>query len=165
MDSFRESGIARPILKDSNRGFNSWPELPKIRPVLTNPTNPDKSLVHRRTMNRTNLYQSLGFGFANLYGVQKIHFVDSFCLWCSKIRFLDLFCLWCSKDSFRGFVSSIVFKRFISWIHFARKKVKNVCFVSIRKDSCTNPTSLLLGYVPEGAPRSVMGWKKGPRGG
>ncbi len=41
----RKSGFASPILKDSNCGFVSWPELPKIQPVFTNPTNPDESLV------------------------------------------------------------------------------------------------------------------------
>ncbi len=32
-----ESRFASPILKDSNRGLVSWPELPKIWPVFTNP--------------------------------------------------------------------------------------------------------------------------------
>ncbi len=43
---------------------------------------------------RTNPYESLGFGFANLYGVQKIRFVDSF--------------------------RTTVFKRFVLWICFVK---------------------------------------------
>jgi hypothetical protein len=44
----------------------------------------------------------------------------------------------CFVDSFRD----TIFKRFVLWIRFVRKKVKKVRFVSIRKDSCTNPASL-----------------------
>jgi hypothetical protein len=68
---------------------------------------------------------------------QKVRFVDSFCS--TVFKGIDLFFriqqilpkwnksllhkgtlkdLWCSKDSFLGFVSSTVFKRFVSWIHF-----------------------------------------------
>ncbi len=39
----RESGFTSPILKNLNRGFVLGPELPKIWPVFTNPTNPHKS--------------------------------------------------------------------------------------------------------------------------
>ncbi len=74
-----------------------------------------------------------------------------FVLW---IRFVPQ----CSKDSFCGFVSwrnfqkirfvdsfrDAIFKRFVSWMRFVRKKVKKVCFVSIRNDLYTNPASLLF---------------------
>ncbi len=64
-------------------------------------TNPDKSLVHRRTFNKPKSIQILGFGFANLYCFQKICFVDLFHptvfkRFVSWIPFVDLF----SKDSF-----------------------------------------------------------------
>jgi hypothetical protein len=54
--------------------------------------NPNESLVHRRTLNKPESIPILGFGSVNPYGVQKICFVDSFCL--------------------------TVFKRFVSWIRF-----------------------------------------------
>ncbi len=59
-------------------------------------TNPDESLVHRRTSNKPKSIQIQGFGFANLYWFQKIHFADLFC----RSFLKDLFC------------------RFVSWIRF-----------------------------------------------
>ena len=119
-------------------------------------TNPDLSLVHRRTLNKHKSLWILGFGFSNPYWFQKIRFVDSFCRpfvkdsffgfvsWiCFVELFLkDLFCgfvLWICfwkirfvdlflKDSFRGFI----FERFVSWIRFVKAKIPNysIRFVS-----------------------------------
>ncbi len=65
--------------------------------------NPDESIVHRLTMNKSESIHILSYVFANPYLVQKICFVDSFrptvflrlVLW---IQFVDLF----SKDLYRG---------------------------------------------------------------
>ncbi len=77
-------------------------------------TNPDKSLVHRRTLNKPKSSQILGFGFANPYWFQKICFVNWF-----RRPFL--------KDLFRGLVS---------WICFWK-----ICFVD---SFCENKNSKLL---------------------
>jgi hypothetical protein len=45
-------------------------------------------------------------------------------------------------DSFRGFV----FERFVSWIVLCKQKSQITQFVSIRKDSYTNPASLPKGF-------------------
>jgi hypothetical protein len=127
----RDSGFANPILKDSNRGFVSWPELPKIRPVLTNPHESWRILS---TIVRNESLRIPAGGFANpdsRIRTLKIRFVDSFRRhvferFVSWIRFVGLF----SKDSFRGFVS---------W----KQKSQITRFVSIRKDSYTNPASLV----------------------
>ncbi len=76
-------------------------------------------------------------GFVSDTCFQKVRFVDS--LRSTVFKGFDLFLriqqilpkrnksllhkrtlknLWCSKDSFRGFVSSTVFKRFVLWIRF-----------------------------------------------
>ncbi len=91
-----------PRNKYTKRIFQKWStkqiqETNLLKPVFSRIlTNPDKSLVHRRTLNKPESIRILGFGFANPYWFQKICFVDSFCR-----PFL--------KDSFRGLVS---------WIHF-----------------------------------------------
>ncbi len=99
-------------------------------------TNPDESLVHRRTLNKPESLWILGFGFANPYWFQKIRFVDSFCR--------PFF-----KDSFHGFVLWIrfwkirfvdSFRGFVSW----KQKFQITRFVSFRKDSCTNPASFIF---------------------
>ncbi len=130
----RESGFVSPILKDSNRGFISWPELPKIRPVFTNPTNPHESWRILSTIAQNESLRIHAGGFANpdlRIRTLKIRFVDSFRRhvferFVSWIRFVGLF----SKDSFRGFVL---------W----KQKSQITRFVSIRKDSYMNPASLL----------------------
>jgi hypothetical protein len=94
--------------------------------------NLDKSLVHRRTLNKLESIQILSFGFANQYCFQKICFVDSFCrpvfekfvLW---ICFVDLFL----KHSFREFV-------------LRKEKSQITQFFSFWKDSYTNPASLII---------------------
>ncbi len=87
-------------------------------------TNPDESLVHRRTLNKPESIQILGFGFVNPYCFQKIGFVDSFrgfilsyCV--QKIRFVDSIC-------------RPVFERFVLWICFVKTKIPNysIHFVS-----------------------------------
>ncbi len=85
--------------------FGSWIQIgdlfSRIQQILMNP---DTSLVHRRTMNRTNSYKSSGFRFANLHGFQKIRFVDS--TWSMALK---RFVSWIltgylfSKDLFCGF--------------------------------------------------------------
>ena len=134
----RESGFANPNLKDSNRGFVSWPELPKIRPVFTNPTNPHESLRILSTIPQNKSLRIQAGGFANpdsRIRTLKICFVDLFRRhvferFVSWIRFVGLF----SKDLFRGFVS---------W----KQKSQITRFVSIRKDSYTNPASLIFIYA------------------
>jgi hypothetical protein len=81
--------------KDSFRRliFKRFDLFSRIQQILTNP---DESLVHRRTLNKPESLQILGFGFANPYWFQKICFVDSF----RKP---------CLKDSFCGFVLWIRF--------------------------------------------------------
>jgi hypothetical protein len=83
-----------------------------------------KYLVHRRTMNNSESIQILCFGFANPYPVQKIRFVDSFCLLCSK----DLFCgfdldtcfqITCFVYSFRNFFK-FFFLKFLYLYWFGR---------------------------------------------
>ena len=120
--------FANPILKDSNRGFVSWPELPKIRAVFTNPTNPHESWRILSTIARNEPYESTLAD--SRIRTLRIRFVDSFCRhvferFVSWIRFVDSFL----KDSFRGFVS---------WKFF----FQITRFVSFRKDSYTNPASL-----------------------
>ena len=104
-----ESRFASPILKDSNRGFVSWPELPKIRPVFTNPTNPHESWQILSTIARNKSLQIQAGGLANpdsRIQTLRIRIVDSFRRpvfqrFVSWIRFVGRF----SKDSFCGFVS------------------------------------------------------------
>ncbi len=83
--------------------FKRFDLFSRIQQILTNP---DESLVHRRTLYKPKSLQILGFGFANPYWFQKIRFLDSFCrpflkdsfcefvswirFW--KIRFVDSFC-------------------------------------------------------------------------
>jgi hypothetical protein len=70
--------------------------------------------------------QILGFGFANPYWFQKIHFEDLFLRPFLKDSFRGLV-LWIRfVDSFCGFV----FERFVSWIRFAKAKIPNylICF-------------------------------------
>ncbi len=123
----RESGFVSPILKDLNRGFVSWPELPKIRPVFTNPTNPHESWRILSTIARNESLRiqaggrTLKIRFVNSF---RRHVFERFVSW---IRFVGLF----SKDLFRGFVS---------W----KQKSQITRFVLIRKDSYTNPASLSL---------------------
>jgi hypothetical protein len=55
----------------------------------------------------------------------------------------------CSKDSFRGFVSYYGVQKIRFVDSFCKKKkVKKVRFVSIWKDSCTNPASFYLILSP-----------------
>ena len=107
--------FASLILKDSicDLNFQRFNLFSRIQLILTNP---DESLVHRCTMNRTDPYKSLGFGFVNLYGVQKIRFVDSF-----RLR--------CSKDSFCGFVLSYGIQK-ICFVDFFRKNKESKRFYS-----------------------------------
>ena len=65
--------FANPNLKDSNRGFVSWPELPKIRPVFTNPTNPHESLRILSTIPRNESLRIHAGGFANLWSQDSWH--------------------------------------------------------------------------------------------
>ncbi len=79
--------------------FKRFDLFSRIQRILRNP---DESLVHRRTLNKPESIGILGFGFANPYWFQKIHFVDSFRRpvferFVSWIRCVDLFL----KDSFR----------------------------------------------------------------
>ncbi len=103
-----QSGFVSPILKDSNRGFVLWPELPKIQPVFTNPTNPHESwqILSTIAWNESLRIQAGRFANPDLQiQTLKICIVDSFhrpvfqrfVLW---ICFVGLF----SKDSFCGFV-------------------------------------------------------------
>ncbi len=103
-----ESGFTSPILKDSSRGFVSWPELPKIWPVFTNPTNPHESWWILSTIAQNESLRIQAGGIANpdsRIRTLKICIADWFCrpvfqrfvLW---IRFVGLF----SKDLFCGFV-------------------------------------------------------------
>ncbi len=78
--------------KDLVCGFKSETDLEQIWTILTNPKNPHESLVHRRTMNKSESTQILSFGFATYYGIQKICFVD--------------------------LISPMVFKLPITWIRF-----------------------------------------------
>ena len=84
------------IVSHESSQFSKIRPFLRIQRILTNP------LYYRFT----NPYESLGFGFANLYGVQKIRFVDSF--------------------------RTTVFKRFVSWIRFVRPKISkdSIRFVS-----------------------------------
>ena len=120
-----ESRFASPILKDSNRGFVSWPELPKIRPVFMNPTNPHKSsqILSTIAQNKSLRIQAGGFANPDL-----------------RIRTLKI----CIADSF----CRPVFQRFVLWIRFVRSKIPNylIRFVSegfvyesrilIKKNNC-----------------------------
>ena len=134
----RESGFVSPILKDSNRGFVSWPELSKIRAVFTNPTNPHESWRILSTIARNESLRIQAGGFANpdsRIRTLRIRFVDSFRRhvferFVSWIRFVDSFL----KDSFRGFVS---------WKFF----LQITRFVLFRKDSYTNPASLQISFL------------------
>jgi len=94
-----ESRFASPILKDSNRGFVSWPELPKIQPVFTNPMNPHESWWILSTIARNESLWIQAGGFAN---------PDS------RIRTLKI----CIADSIRR----AFFKRFVSWILIRKAK-------------------------------------------
>ena len=83
---FSKDSFCRLIFK--RFGLFSW-----IYRILTNP---DKSLVRRRTLNKPKSIQILGFGFANPYWIKNICFVDSFCRpvferFVSWIRLVDLF--------------------------------------------------------------------------
>ncbi len=64
--------------------------------------NPDESLVHRCTINKSKSIHVLCFRFANLYSVQKVCFMDWFRPTVFK-RFVSWirFVLLCSKDLFR----------------------------------------------------------------
>ncbi len=85
--SYRGSRIL--TLKDSFQIVShESSQFSKIRPFLRI----QRILTNPQYYRFTNPYESLGFGFANLYGVQKIRFVDSF--------------------------RTTVFKRFVSWIRF-----------------------------------------------
>ncbi len=88
-----------------------------------NPTNPEESLVHRRTLNKPESLQILGFGFANPYWFQKIHFV---------VLFLRPFL----KDSFPGFVLWICFWKICLVASFRENKksklLDSFCFRRIR---------------------------------
>jgi hypothetical protein len=100
----------------------------EIQQILTNP---DKSLVQRRTLNKPKSIWILGFGFANPYCFQKICFVDLFHPTVFKglvswIRFVDLFL----KDLFYGFV-------------LQKQKSQITWFISFQKDSDTIPASLV----------------------
>jgi hypothetical protein len=105
----RKSGFASPNLKDSNCGFVSWPELPKIQPVFTNPTNPHESWRILSTIAWNISLQIQAGGFAN---------PDSR-IWTLKICIANLFC-------------RPVFQRFVLWIRFVRSKIPNysICFVA-----------------------------------
>jgi hypothetical protein len=82
--------------------FNRFNLFSRIQRILTNP---HKSLVHRRTMNKSVSIQILCFRCTNLYPVQKICFMDSFCPTVFKRFFSWIsFVLLCSKDLFFGFV-------------------------------------------------------------
>jgi hypothetical protein len=99
--------------------FQRFDLFSRIQRILTNPY---ESLV---LYHETNPYES-----NSRIQTLKIRFVDSFRRhvferFVSWIRFVGLF----SKDSFRGFVS---------W----KQKSQITRFVSIRKDSYTNPASL-----------------------
>jgi hypothetical protein len=85
----------------------------EISKDLTNPTNPHKSLVHRRTLDKRIL---------NFWIRESVWSFKRFDL---KIQFLIRF----SKDSICGF-------------HLWTIKSKKIWLVSIRKDSYTNPASL-----------------------
>ncbi len=117
-----KSGFASPILKDSNCGFDSWPELPKIRPVFTNPMNPHESWRILSTIAQNKSLQIQAVGLANpdsQIWTLKIRIADSICIaFFHKICIVDSFC-------------RPVFQRFISWIRFVRSKIPNysICFV------------------------------------
>ncbi len=118
---FSKDSFCRLIFK--RFGLFSW-----IYRILTNP---DKSLVHRRTLNKPESIRILGFGFANPYCFQKICFVDSlrptvFKRFVSWIQFVGLFL----KDLFCGFVL---------W----KQKYQITWFVSLWKDLYRNPASLV----------------------
>ncbi len=119
--------FASLILKDLNRGFDLWPELPKIQPFFMNPMNPHKSSrifttqtyfkQARICMNpRLWICESILFskdslnGFVLSHVVQMIHFVDS--------------------------IRPTVFKRFVSWICFGKIKFKNnsICIAGINSE-------------------------------
>ncbi len=61
-----KSGFASPILKDSNGGFVSWPELTKTRPVFTNPTNPHEAWWILSTIAQNESLQIQAGKFADL---------------------------------------------------------------------------------------------------
>jgi hypothetical protein len=90
-----------------------------------------ESLVHKVTMYNSESIQIMCFSFANPYPVQKICFVNSFLLLCSE----DLFC---------GFDLGTCFQitHFVDWFRIFFSKITR--FVSIQKDSFTNPTTLLI---------------------
>ncbi len=108
--------------KDSFRRliFKRFDLFTRIQQILTNP---DESLVHRRTLNKPESIQILGFRFANPYWFQKICFVDSF-----RRSFL--------KDSFYGFVLWIRFWKIRFMDSFRESKnpklLDSFCFGRIR---------------------------------
>jgi hypothetical protein len=93
--------------------FKRFDLFSQIQRILTNP---DESLVHRRTLNKPESLWILGFGFVNPYWFQKICFVDLFCILFWKIHFVDSFC---------GFVLWICFWKICLWIRFVKTKIPN----------------------------------------
>ncbi len=103
-----KSGFISLILIDSNRGFVSWPELPKIWPVFANPTNPHESWQILSAIARNESLRIQAGRFPNPDSqIQTL-----------KIRIVDSFC-------------RPVFQRFVLWIRFERSKIPNhsICFV------------------------------------
>jgi hypothetical protein len=96
---------------NSNCGLDSWLELPKIRPVFTNPTNPHESWRILSTIAQNESLQIQAGGLANP------NLTDSYCGFVSqtffqKIRIMDL-------------IRRTFFQRFVSWIQFVRPKISN----------------------------------------
>ncbi len=102
---FCESRFASPILKDLNHGFVLWPELPKIRPVFTNP---HKSWRILSTIAPNESLRIQAGGLANLdlrirtlrIRIENLIRRPFFKRFVSWIRFVGLF----SKDWYLGFV-------------------------------------------------------------
>ncbi len=120
--------------------FKSWITNPtnfqKIQPVFTNPMNPHKCLVHKRTINKLESIQILCFRSANPYCIQKISLED-----CPTVFKLPVAGIW-----------------FVTWLlndpfHGIKKKNLNARFILICKDLSTNPVALSLIQV------KIKNWK------
>ena len=79
---FANPDLRVQTLKIRIGGFDLWPEFQRFNLfswIQWTLTNPDKSLGHRRTLNKPESIQILSFGFANPYCFQKICLLDLFC--------------------------------------------------------------------------------------
>ncbi len=141
----------QPFSKDSFRGFVSWRNFQKIRfadsfrdAIFKRFDESDESYESSRILSTIDLriHTNPVLPDSRIQSIFK-----RFVLW---IRFV----LRCSKDSFRGFV----FERFVSWIRFVDSFLKDLFrgfvswnfffqitrFVLFRKDSYTNPATLVV---------------------